>query len=261
MNCLPAPPPTLLELTVLCPPWPAFWKPCLCRGDRHITQACLPGLKSGNPAKREHECQESPHLRSDTAPRAQVQDHPELWITSWFMHCRHWVPALCQVGTQWIKSVGSASHQELSSDSYSVAPSCLTSQPSGLQHARLPCPLLSPRVCSNSGPLRKWCDAAISSSATLFFTCPPSFPASGSFPVCWLVTSGGQSIGVSASASVLPMNIQGWFPLGLIGLISLQSKGLSRVFSSTTVQKHQLFSAEPFVRSNSHVCTCLLEKL
>ena len=88
-----------------------------------------------------------------------------------------------------------------------------------------------------------------------FSSCLQSFPASGSFPVTWLLASGGQNIGASASASVRPMNIQGWFPLGLTGLISFLSKGLSRVFSSTTVQKHQFFSAKPSLWSNSHICT------
>ena len=109
----------------------------------------------------------------------------------------------------------------------------------GLQHTRLPCPSLSPRVCSNSCQLSRWCHPTISPSAVPFSFCPQSFPASGSFPMSWLFTSSGQSIGVSASASALPMTIQGWFPLWLTGLISLQSKGLSKVFSNTTVQKHQ----------------------
>ena len=113
----------------------------------------------------------------------------------------------------------------------------------GLQHARLPCPLPSPRVCLNSCPLRQWNHPTTSSSVIPFSFCLQSFPASGSFPMRWLFTSGGQSIGISASASVLSMNIQGWFPLGLTGLISLLSKGLSRVFSSTAVQKHQFFGA------------------
>jgi len=114
-------------------------------------------------------------------------------------------------------------------------------RPHGLQHARLPCPSSTPRACSNSCPLSWWCHPTISSSVIPFSSWPQSFPASGSFPVSQFFTSGGQSIGVSASASILPMNIQDWFPLGLIGLIFLQSKGLSRVFSNTTVQKHQFF--------------------
>ena len=122
-----------------------------------------------------------------------------------------------------------------------------------LQHARLPCPSLSPEVCSNSCLLSRF----ISSSATPFF-CLQSFPASGSFPMSQLFTLGGQSVGTSAS--VLPVNIQEWFPLGLTGLISLLSKQLSRVFSKTTVQKHQFFSAQPSLWSNSHIHTWLLEK-
>ena len=114
-----------------------------------------------------------------------------------------------------------------------------SSQPHGLQHARLPCPSLSPGVCSNSCPLSQWCHSTISSSATPFSSCPQSFPGSRSFPVIQLFASGGQIIGASASASVLPVHIQGCFPLGWTGFISLQSKGLSRVFSSTTLQKHQ----------------------
>ena len=111
----------------------------------------------------------------------------------------------------------------------------------GLQHARPPCPSLSPRACSNPCPLSRWCHPAISSSATPFSSCLQSSPASGSFPMSQFFASGGQSIGASASASVLPMNIQGWFPfLGMTRLISLHSKGLSRVFSSITVQKHLL---------------------
>ena len=107
--------------------------------------------------------------------------------------------------------------------------------PHGLQHVRLPCPSLSSRVCSNSWPLCQWRYLNNSSS------CPQSFPASGSFPVSRLFTSGAQSVGASASASVLPVSIQGWFPLGWTGLISLQSKGLSRVFSNTTVHRFTVF--------------------
>ena len=115
-------------------------------------------------------------------------------------------------------------------------------------------------VCSNSCPLSRWCHPTISSSVSLFSSCLQSFPASGSFPVSRLFTSGGQSIGASASASVLPINIRDWFPLGLAGLISLLSKGLWRVFSNTTVQKHQFFGAQPPLWSNSHIHTWLLEK-
>ena len=109
-------------------------------------------------------------------------------------------------------------------------------QPHGLQHTRLPCPSPSPRVCPNSCPLNWWCHPTISSSVALFSFCLQSYPGSGSFPVSWLFASGSQKIGASASISVLPMNIQGWFPLRLTGLISLLSKGLSGVFTTTTVQ-------------------------
>ena len=116
--------------------------------------------------------------------------------------------------------------------------------PHGLQHPRLPCPSPTPGVYSYSCPSSRWCHPAISSSVVPFSSCPQSFPASGSFQMSQLSASGGQSIGVSASTSVLPVNIQDWFPLGWTGWISLQSKGLSRVFSNTTVQKHQFFGAQ-----------------
>ena len=125
----------------------------------------------------------------------------------------------------------------------------------GLQHARLPCPSPTPRICSNSYPLSWWCHSIISSSVVPFSSCPQSFPASGSFPVSQFFVSGGQSIGASASASVLPMNIQDWFLLGMTGWISWQSKGLSRVFSNTTVQKHQFFSTQLSIWSTSHIHT------
>ena len=131
--------------------------------------------------------------------------------------------------------------------------------PHGLQHTRLPCPSPTPGAYSNSCPSRQWCHPTISSSVDLFSSCLQSFPASGSFQMSQFFTSGGQSIGVSASALVLSMNIQDWFPLRLTGLISLQSKGLSRVFSSTTVQKHQFFSAQLSLWSNSYILTWLLE--
>ena len=111
-----------------------------------------------------------------------------------------------------------------------------------LQHARPPGPSPTPAVCSNSCPSSQWCHPTISSSAVSFFSCLQSFPASGSFQMSQFFTSGGQSIGVSASASVLPMNIQDWFPLGWTSCISLLSKVLSRFFSNTSVQKHQLFA-------------------
>ena len=118
-------------------------------------------------------------------------------------------------------------------------------QPHGLQHTRLPCPSLSTWVCSNSCLLSQWCHPTISSSVVPFSSCLQSFTASGSFTMSQFFASGGQSIRASASASVLPVNIQDWFLLGWTGCISLQSKVLSRVFSSTTVQKHQFFSIQP----------------
>ena len=133
-------------------------------------------------------------------------------------------------------------------------------RPHGLQHTRPPCPSLSPRVCSNSCPLSQWCHPTISSSVAPISSCPQSFPASGSFPVGQLFISGGQSTRASASASVLPVNIQDWFPLGLTRLISLLSKGFAGVFSRTTIQKHQFFCAQPSLWSNSHIRTWFLEK-
>ena len=114
-------------------------------------------------------------------------------------------------------------------------------RPHESQHGRPPCPSPTPGVHSNSCPSSRWCHPATSSSVTPFSSCPQSLPASGSFPMSQFFSSGGQSIGVSASTSVLPMNIQHWFPSRLTGLISLRSKGLSRVFSNTTVQKDQIF--------------------
>ena len=133
-------------------------------------------------------------------------------------------------------------------------------RPHGLQHARLPCPSPTPGAYSNSCPSHQWCHPTISSSVIPFSSCLQSFLASGSFPMSLFVTSGGQSIGVSASTSVLPMNVQDWFPLGWTGWISLQSKGLSGVFSNTTVQKHQFFGTQLSSPPNSHIHTWLLEK-
>ena len=128
-------------------------------------------------------------------------------------------------------------HQFSSFVSYSL-------RPHGLQHSRLPCRSPTPEACSNSRPSSRWCHPTISSSVVPFLSCLQSFPASGSFPISQLFTSSGWSIRVSVSASVLPMNIQDWLSLGLTGWISLQSKGLWRVFSNTTVQKHEFFSIQ-----------------
>ena len=132
-------------------------------------------------------------------------------------------------------------------------------RPHESQHARPPCPSPTPRVYSNSCPMSRWCHPAISSSVVPFSSCPQSLPASGSFPMSQLFAWSGQSIGVSASASVLPMNTQDWSPLGWTGCISLQSKGLSRV-SNTTVQKHQFFGTQLSSQSSSHIHTWPLEK-
>ena len=127
--------------------------------------------------------------------------------------------------------------------SHSVVSNSL--RPRGLQHARPPCPSPTPGACSDSGPLSWWCHPTISSSVIPIFSCLQSFPASGSFQMSQFFSSDGQSIGVSASTSVLPMNIQDWIPLGWTALISLLSKGPSRVFSNTTILKHQFFGAQP----------------
>ena len=132
--------------------------------------------------------------------------------------------------------------------------------PRRLQQAWLPCPPPTPGACSKSCPLSRWYHLTISSSVIPFSSHLQSFPASGSFPMSQLFASGGQSIGASASASVFSMKSQDWFHLGLTGWISLQSKGLSRVFPNTTVQKHQFFGAQLSSQSNSHIHTWLLEK-
>ena len=153
---------------------------------------------------------------------------------------------------QWLKIILSDSKsgfnrcgKKISIQFSSVAQSCLTLQPHEPQHARPPYPSPTARVYPNPCPLSRWCHPTISSSVVPFFSCPQSFPASGSFQMSQLFTSGGQSIGVSASTSVLPMNTQDWSPSEWTGWISLQSKGLSRVFSNSTSQKHQFFGAQP----------------
>ena len=132
--------------------------------------------------------------------------------------------------------------------------------PHGPQHARLPCPSPTPGVYQNSCPLSRWCHPTILSSVVLFSSPSQSFSASGSLQMSHLFESGGQSIGVSVSTSVLPKNTQDWSPLGWTGWIFLQSKGLSRVFPNTTVQKHQFFSAQLSSQSNCHIHTWPLEK-
>ena len=143
----------------------------------------------------------------------------------------------------------------------SVTQSCPTlCDPMNHSMPGLPVHHQTPGVPSNSRPSSQWCHPAISSSVIPFLSCPQSLPASESFLMSQLFTWGGQSTGVSASASILPKKSQGWSPLEWTGWISLQSKGLSRVFSNTTVQKHQFFSTQPSLWSNSHIHTWLLEK-
>ena len=147
-------------------------------------------------------------------------------------------------------------------DSFQFSRSVMSSslRPHESQHARPPCPSPTPGVYSNSCPSSQWCHPAISSSVVPFSSCLQSLPVSGSFPMSQLFAWGGQSIGVSASATVLPMNTQDWSPLGWTGWISLKSKGLSKVFSNTTVQKHQFFGAQLSSQSSSHIHTQPLEK-
>ena len=130
----------------------------------------------------------------------------------------------------------------------------------GQQHTRVPCPSLFLGVCWNPCPLHQWCHPTILSPFVPFSTCLPSFPALGAFPLSCLFTSGDQSTGASASSSVLPRKIQGWFPLGLTFFICLWSKGLTTIFSRTAVQEHQLFSTQPYLWSNFHTGTWLLGK-
>ena len=148
----------------------------------------------------------------------------------------------------------------LSSVQFSCSVMSSSLRPHESQHTRPPCPSPTPGVYSNSCPMSQWCRPVISSSVIPFSSCPQSLPTLGSFPMSQIFTWGGQSIGVSALASVLPMNTQDWSLLGWTGWISLQSKGLSRVFSNTTVQKHQFFSAQLSSQSNSHIHTWPLEK-
>ena len=151
------------------------------------------------------------------------------------------------------------SHPSVSSAQFSRSIVSNSLRPHESQHTRPPCPSPNPGD-PNPCPLSRWCYPTISSSLIPFSPCPHSFPASGSFQMNQLFASDGQSIGVSASASVPPLNSQDWSPSGWTGWISLQSKGLSRVFSNTTVQKHQFFGAKHSLQSNSHIHTWLLEK-
>ena len=151
-------------------------------------------------------------------------------------------------------------HIQFSSVQFSLSVVSDSLQPHELQHTRPPCPSPSPEVHPNPRPSSQWCHPAISSSVVPFSSCPQSLPASGSFPMSQLFAWGGHSIGVSALASVLPMNTQDWSPLEWTGWISLQSVGLSRVFSNTTVEKHQFFGTQLSSQCNSHIHSWLLEK-
>ena len=159
-----------------------------------------------------------------------------------------------------IKRVYSSNYLQRCSVQFSRSVLSDSLRPHESQHARPPCPSPTPRVCSNSRPLSRWCHPAISSSVIPFSSCPQSLPASESFPMSQLFAWGGQSTGASASASVLPRNTQDWSPSEWTGWISLQSRGLSGVFSNTTVQKHQFFSVQLSSESNSHIHTWPQEK-
>ena len=196
-----------------------------------------------------------------TAPWGVVQ-LPRCWSRS--TECWVWdysIPCVCSIlSQQWsmypewnsigskslecIPGMGQSAHWVVLAPVKTQFSPSVVLRPHGLQHTRPPCPLPNPGACSNSSPLSRWCHPTISSSVIPFSSRLQSFPASGSCQMSQFFTSGRQSIGVSASTSVLPMNTQDWFPLGWTGWISLQSKGLSRVFSNTTVQKHQFFGAQ-----------------
>ena len=182
-----------------------------------------------------------------------------MFTAALFTTVRTWKQPRCPSADEWIRKLWYIYTMEYSVQfSRSVVFDSL--QPHEPQHARLPCPSPTPGVHPNPCPLSQWCYPTISSSVIPFSSCPQSFPVSGSFQMSQLFASGGQSIGVSASASVLPVNFQDWFPLGWTGWISLQSKGLSRVFPNTTVQKHPFFGAQLSSQSNSHIHTWPLEK-
>ena len=192
---------------------------------------------------------ECPRNAQDVGRRGKpdhISMYPALNLV-WFLLPLEKVPVILQHLDSDRTGSDDAGHSCHSSVQFSsVAQSCLTLwEPMDcMQHTRLPCPSPTPRACSNSCPWSQQCQSTISSSVIPFSSCLQPFPTSGAFPMSQFFTSGGRSIGVSASASVLRMNIQHWFPLEWTGWLSLQSKGLSRAFSNTTVQKHQFFSAQ-----------------
>ena len=161
---------------------------------------------------------------------------------NWIFHCIYVPQLLYPFICQWVSK--SRPCPQFSSVQFSHSVMSDSLRPHESQHTRPPCPSPTPGVYSDSCPSSQWCHPAISSSVVPSSSCLQSLPASGSFPMRQLFASGGQNTGVSASASVLPMNTQDWSPLGWTGWISLQSKGLSRVFSNTTAQKHQFFGAQ-----------------
>ena len=182
-----------------------------------------------------------------------MMQNKEPTTTVAFYRCGNW-------SLEKLFNLSSFPRQFIISHQFSISVVSYSLRPHGLQHARPPCPSPTPGACSNSCPSSLWYHPTIPSSVVAFPSCPQSLPASGSFPMSQLFTWGGQRIGVSALASVLPRNIQDWSPLGWTDWISLQSKGLSRVFSNSTVQKHQFFSTQLSSQSNSHIHTWPLEK-
>ena len=176
-----------------------------------------------------------------------------------FTTARTWKQPRCPLADEWIRNLWYIYTMEYSVQfSRSVMSNSL--RPPESQHTRPPCPSPTPRVYPNSCSLSRWCHQAISSSVIPFSSCPQSLPASESFPMSQLFIWSGQSTGVSASASFLPKKSQGWSPSEWTDWISLQSKGLSRVFSNTTVQKHQFFGSQPSSQSKSHIHTWPQEK-
>ena len=214
-----------------------------------VTQSCLTLFEPTDcspPGSSIHGILQARILEWITVPSSRGSSQPRDWRHLSYVSC---------IGWHHLRTPGPSGSLQ---SSCSVVSDSL--RPHESQHARPPCPSPTPRNHSDSRPSSKWCHPAISASVIPFSSCPQSLPASESFPISQLFTWGGQSIGVSASASVLPMNTQDWSPLEWTGWISLQSKGLSRVFSNTTVQKHQFFGVQLSSQSNSHIHTWPQEK-